>query len=235
MGENNVQNCLRSMNLSKKVAVLASTGGSVVRTVYSNTLRQDFDIDLLISDRECGATIFAKNNKIPIETLEWNDPLNGSKNLERILTKNEISYVYLFFTKLIKGAVLDKYKEKLINFHPSLLPACPGLHGFEETIKSGAILAGSTVHYIDNGTDTGRQIIQTYTPTIGVQQPRLRHIIFSQQCAALYYIHRKIKSGIKPDKFNDKDSSLDQGFYPNIDQESLHLYKKILSDEPAMH
>lgn len=214
--------------MTKRTAVLSSTGASVVRTVYQYTSRLAFDIDLVITDRECGASAFARDNQIPLNTVEWKDPLAAGSALQDILERHRIDYVYLFFTRLVKGSVLERYKEKIINFHLSLLPACPGLHGFEDTLKSGAILAGSTVHYIDNGMDSGEQLLQTFTPAIVAAPTRLRHIIFAQQCAALYYIHRTIKQGLDPKLLKSTPCDPSQGFCPNIDFDAMALYQKIL-------
>jgi len=214
--------------LSKKFALVSSTGASVIKTVYKNSSRQDFDLALVIVDRPCGASQFAEENQIPLVRVDANGCKSLSTEIKNALDRYSIDYAYLFFTRLIRGDILQKYKNKIINFHPSLLPACPGLHGFEDTIHSGAILAGSTVHFVDDGMDTGEQIMQTFTSTIGVETPRLRHTIFAQQCAALYDIHRSLQSAGDLSGIKSRDCQLAQGFCPNIDEESLRLYHRIL-------
>lgn len=220
--------CSRNILLSKKFALISSTGASVVRTVYKNSLRDNFDLSLVITDRACGALEFAKENSIPHIYLKSSNARSLSNQIEDALALYDIDYSYLFFTRLLQGSLLQSYKNKIINFHPSLLPACPGLHGFEDTVRSGALLAGSTVHFVDSGMDTGKQIMQTFTPTIGLETSRLRHIVFAQQCAALYDIHRKLQVTNDLSTIRFEDCHLEQGFCPNIDQESYRLYCSIL-------
>jgi phosphoribosylglycinamide formyltransferase-1 len=216
------------MHLTKKIALIASTGASVVKTVFNKSERNEFDLALVITDRSCGAADFARDNEIPLIQLSTNDTQSLSSKIQDALDLHGIDYAYLFFTRLLSGDVLTKYKNKIINFHPSLLPACPGLHGFEDTIRSGSILAGSTIHFVDDGMDTGKQIMQTFTSTIGIEKQHLRHIIFAQQCAALYEVHRKLQSGGLLPREELKQQTLEHGFIPNIDQESMRLYRAIL-------
>ncbi len=199
----------------------------MVNAVYKNTDRSDFDIDLMIVDRECGALDFAEENKIKCMIANGVDRDSISSDIYKILNENSIDYVYLFYTRLLRGKLIDSYSGRMINFHPSLLPACPGLHGFEDSLRSGALLIGSTVHFVDAGIDTGAQIQQTFTPVNGNDIIRLRHIIFAQQCASLYFVHRKLVNS-EAIIADTSEFSLSQGFIPNIDDEALRLYKKLL-------
>lgn len=208
-----------------KFAALVSTNASVVNAVYTNTVRDQFDLDLVITDRICGAINFANSNQIPLQMLDLNNPMA----LNNVLDAHGIDYLYLFYTKIISKDVLRHYNNKIINFHPSLLPSCPGLNGFEDTLKSGALLAGSTVHFIDEGVDTGPQIMQTFTATKGVSAGKLRHIIFAQQCASLFQIHKKLKMNI--DLLAIDDNNLGEGFYPSVDYEVMSLYRRLLADQ----
>lgn len=212
--------------MSRRFAVISSTGASVIKTVYANTKRSEFDLDLIVVDRECGAVDFARDSNIELAVVgQGGDRLISDEILE-ILDKKNIDYVYVFYTRLLKGNLLDKYAGRIINFHPSLLPACPGLHGFEDTLRSGAMLAGSTAHYVDSGMDTGQIILQAFTPA---NTNELRHVIFSQQVATLYAIHRKLVNDVSLVGGNSVGFELAQGFLPNIDAESLSLYQAVLN------
>lgn len=77
----------------------------------------------------------------------------------------------------------------MINFHPSILPACPGMDGFGDTLKSGALFIGSTVHFIDEGMDTGKPILQAAFPrNPGESITKLRHRVFLQQVISLLQV-----------------------------------------------
>lgn len=213
--------------MSKKFAVISSTGASVVKTVYANTHRAEFDLDLMVVDRDCGAKEFALSHDIPVEIIGGDVEKTISDEAAFILKERKIDYVYLFFTRLLNGQILDVYSEKIINFHPSLLPACPGLHGFEDTLKSGAMLAGSTAHLVDAGIDTGRIIYQSFVPVHSVPPEHLRHVIFAQQCATLYAIHKSLKNNLPLLEAGSLSNCLKQGFLPNIDADAFRLYQKV--------
>jgi phosphoribosylglycinamide formyltransferase-1 len=76
---------------------------------------------------------------------------------------NEVNadYIFCFGSKILKGGVLDHYKNKIINFHPSLLPAFPGLCAIDQALNAKALLLGNTAHFIDEGIDTGPVIMQS--------------------------------------------------------------------------
>lgn len=69
--------------------------------------------------------------------------------------------IFCFGSKILKGGVLDHYENKIINFHPSVLPAFPGLRSIDQALDAKAFLLGNTAHFIDNGIDTGPVIMQS--------------------------------------------------------------------------
>jgi phosphoribosylglycinamide formyltransferase-1 len=70
------------------------------------------------------------------------------------------------FMRLISEAFLAAYPSRVLNIHPALLPAFPGLHAQRQTLEYGARVAGCTVHLVDSGTDTGPIIAQGVVPVI---------------------------------------------------------------------
>ena len=103
--------------MTKKFALIASTGASVVKTVFRNSERNQFDLSLVIIDRPCGAADFARENGIPLIQLSASDAQSLSTNIQDALDLHGIDYAYLFFTRLLSGDILKKYKNKIINFH----------------------------------------------------------------------------------------------------------------------
>ena len=65
------------------------------------------------------------------------------------------------FMRIISPGFVKKYKNKIINIHPALLPAFPGLNSQKQALDYGAKYSGCTVHFVDSGMDTGPIIIQT--------------------------------------------------------------------------
>lgn len=70
------------------------------------------------------------------------------------------------FLRLVKRPLLDAFPERIINIHPSLLPAFPGLESWKQALEAGASESGCTVHFVDEGMDTGPVILQESVPIL---------------------------------------------------------------------
>jgi phosphoribosylglycinamide formyltransferase-1 len=70
------------------------------------------------------------------------------------------------YMRMIKAPLLDAFPQRIINIHPSLLPAFPGLESWAQALAAGATETGCTVHYVDHGMDTGRVIAQRRVPIL---------------------------------------------------------------------
>lgn len=84
-----------------------------------------------------------------------------SNMLLEALNKKKIDYCISFGSHILKGELLNQYKNRIINFHPSILPAFPGLKAIDQAIKANANVLGNTAHFIDAGVDTGPIILQS--------------------------------------------------------------------------
>lgn len=132
------------------LAVFASGSGTNFEVIASQ-----IETSVLICDRWCGAIERAKRLKIAyyitkdeIEILE-------------ILKNFGINFIALAgYMRIIKKPLLDKYEGCIINIHPSLLPAFPGMNGIKDAFDYGVKITGVTVHYVDSGIDTGKIIAQ---------------------------------------------------------------------------
>jgi len=70
------------------------------------------------------------------------------------------------FLRLVKRPLLDFFPNKIINIHPSLLPAFPGLEAWKQALDAGVTEAGCTVHFVDEGVDTGPILLQESLPIL---------------------------------------------------------------------
>ena len=68
------------------------------------------------------------------------------------------------FMRVVGKPLIDAFKNKIMNIHPALLPSFPGLHGQKQAVDYGAKISGCTVHFVDEGVDTGPIIIQAGVP-----------------------------------------------------------------------
>jgi len=68
------------------------------------------------------------------------------------------------YMRLLGHELLERYKGRVINIHPALLPSFPGTHGYEDAWNYGVKVSGCTVHFVDEGCDTGPIILQAVNP-----------------------------------------------------------------------
>ena len=83
-----------------------------------------------------------------------------SNFIHKLLDKYKIDYILCFGDKIFKKNIINSYKNKIINFHPSILPAFRGLKSIDQALTSKSCFLGTTAHYIDEGIDTGEIIGQ---------------------------------------------------------------------------
>ena len=79
------------------------------------------------------------------------------------------------FMRLVKSPLLQAFPSRIVNIHPSLLPAFPGLHAWEQAVHAGAEESGCTVHYVDGGMDTGPILGQARVPVLPGDTPESLH------------------------------------------------------------
>ena len=173
--------------MTKRFALLTSTGASVAQTVWRANEGFREALALVITDRDCPGAAWARDSLIPVHTITEVDRNRLSDVILHILVEQDVDYVLVFFTRLLTGELLIRYRDRLVNFHPSLLPVAPGLHGYEDSLETGALFIGCTAHFVDGGTDTGPQIMQSVVsagPPVR-RHERLRHKIFQLQCIQL--------------------------------------------------
>jgi len=168
-----------------KVAAIASKGGSVIDAV----LRVDYvrdRIGVVLSDRKCAAIDKAQAHGIATKIHETDSPTEFSDWLLKYFDENPHDLVLSFYTQLFQGALIDRMYGSFVNFHPSILPACPGMDGFGDTLASGSLFCGATAHLVDNEADTGFPLVQCALP-LDPSRPRehSRHDVFISQCRML--------------------------------------------------
>jgi phosphoribosylglycinamide formyltransferase 1 len=79
------------------------------------------------------------------------------------------------FMRILKGAFLQAFENRVINIHPSLLPSFPGLEAWKQALDYGVKVTGCTVHFVDQGVDTGPIIAQQTVPVLDEDTPATLH------------------------------------------------------------
>lgn len=175
---------------SLRLVVVASTNGSVLNQL----LQSDFfrrHLHSVVVDRACGALDKAKAHGVRTEFFEARDNEDFCRQLADYMTTEEIDYVLSYYTKFYSKAFRDTFKDRILNVHPSLLPAFKGMDGFGDAVRYHARFVGNTVEFIDEVMDEGKIIMQTVCPldqTAPVAQTR--HRVFVQQCKAVLQVVR---------------------------------------------
>ena len=75
----------------------------------------------------------------------------------------KIDYSFCFGSRILTGELLNAYKNRIINFHPAVLPMFPGVKAIDQALQAKVSLLGNTAHFVDAGTDTGPVIMQSTT------------------------------------------------------------------------
>lgn len=150
-----------------KVAIFASGNGTNFEMIAgSNELKKaGLEIELLVCDQPKAHVIKrAEDHQIPVFVNKLSDYPNRGAYEQAIIDKLkplQIEYILLAgYMKVVTPVLLSQYPNHIINIHPSLLPKYSGLEAIERAYESGDAVTGVTIHYIDEGVDTGPIIRQ---------------------------------------------------------------------------
>jgi phosphoribosylglycinamide formyltransferase-1 len=154
-----------------RIGVLASGRGSNFQSIIDETesKRLKAHIALLITDNPSAFAI-ERAKKHAIEYLvmmpkDYNSKDDYFAKIAEELKKRDIRLIALAgFMRIVGKPLIDAFPYRIMNIHPALLPAFTGLHGQRQALKSGVKISGCTVHFVDEGMDTGPIIIQAAVP-----------------------------------------------------------------------
>jgi phosphoribosylglycinamide formyltransferase 1 len=150
-----------------KIAIFASGNGSnfqsIIEAVKSDRL--DATVEILVCDKSDAFVIErAKREKIETYTFnpkEFNSKADFEREIVLELKKKKVQVLVLAgYMRLIGPTLLQEFEDRIINIHPSLLPSFPGKNAIGQAIAAGAPSTGVTIHYVDEGMDTGLIIAQ---------------------------------------------------------------------------
>ena len=151
--------------VKKRTCIFISGQGSNLKNIIRHSRDKSFpiDVNLVISNnKNAYGLIYAKKYKIPYIFINTKSNNSNNKILFH-LKKNSISFICLAgYMKIISNEIVRKYKKKIINIHPSLLPKFKGLNTFRRIMKSEEIKTGCTVHYVNNKLDDGNIISKKF-------------------------------------------------------------------------
>lgn len=152
-----------------RLAVLASGRGSNFRAIAKRCRDDDFpaEVACLITDRPSSeAVAIAEEFGIPWHhvnkgKIKGRLEEGGEAEIVRICNDAGVGLIVLAgFMRILRDDVLDRFADRIINIHPSLLPSFKGLNGPKQALEYGAKVAGATVHFVDRSVDGGAIILQ---------------------------------------------------------------------------
>ncbi len=149
--------------VKRNTCVFISGYGSNLKALINHTRYQNFPINikLVVTDnKNAKGIIYAKINSIP-HLIVNTKKRNYENTILKEFKKYNISLICLAgYMKIISKDFIYKFRKKIINIHPSLLPKFKGLNTFERAIKSKEKKTGCTVHFVNEKLDSGKIILQ---------------------------------------------------------------------------
>jgi phosphoribosylglycinamide formyltransferase-1 len=156
-----------------RLGCLASGGGSNLQAIIDRCRDGSLpaEISVVISNKpDSGALQRARRAGIPalcIDHRNYPSREDFDRAVVAALLEAGVELIVLAgFMRLISDVFLDAFPGRIMNIHPALLPAFPGLHVQRKALEYGARVTGCTVHFVDGGVDTGPIVIQAVVPIL---------------------------------------------------------------------
>ena len=156
---------IKSPGLEKiKTAVFISGKGSNLKNLikYSKKKTSPIVIKLIISNSQKSKGLkYSKQFNIKKNVINFKKIKLAENKILKLLNENKINFICLAgFMKILSKRFIKKFKGKIINIHPSLLPKYKGLNTHKEVLKNKEKFTGCTVHYVNSKLDSGKIILQ---------------------------------------------------------------------------
>jgi phosphoribosylglycinamide formyltransferase-1 len=153
---------------------------SIVDAIEAGEL--DAEVTLVLADFPDAKILDrARRHGIPCEYLDcspWKTKLEGPAEdccIEMLKAAGVDVVVLAGFMRIVKPKLLAAFPNRVLNIHPALLPAFPGVHSWTQALDYGCKVAGVTVHFVDAGTDSGPIIVQKAVPVLEDDTPETLH------------------------------------------------------------
>lgn len=175
------------------MGVLISGGGTNLQAIIDaiEAGRLDAEVRVVVSNRESAQGLArAKNHGIPAEVLDhkkFSSREAYDEAIVALLRARGVELVVLAgFMRLLSPVLVQAYSNRIMNIHPALSPAFPGLHGQKQAVAHGVRFAGCTVHFVNEECDEGPIIVQAVVPvfpddteeTLSARILKQEHVIY---------------------------------------------------------
>ena len=174
--------------MKTKIAIFASGSGSNFEAITEACIkgRINAEVVLCVCDHP-GAYVIERARRKGIEILEFKPKSFSSKQeYETIILQNlqrlKVEWLFLAgYMRIVGDTLLKPYKNRIVNIHPSLLPAFPGVDAIGQALAYGVKVFGVTVHYVDETLDGGKIISQVAIPYAGDNREEIETVIHANE------------------------------------------------------
>ena len=149
--------------VKKNTCIFISGNGTNLKALIKSSREYNFPVNInyIVSNTKKATGLkFAILYKIPFRVLNFNKLINLESILKDLKKKNIDIICLAGYMKILNKKFISRFKKKIINIHPSLLPKYKGLDTFQRALKNREKLTGCTVHYVDDKLDSGKIILQ---------------------------------------------------------------------------
>lgn len=169
-----------------RISVLVSGNGSnlqvLIDAIENGVIENAKIVQVISSNASAYAIERAQNHEIPVNIVTKHDYADIRDRMDAILEMLKLEHTDLVvlagYMSILPKKVIDEYEDRIINIHPALLPKyggkeCYGIKVHQQIIAAGEKESGATIHYVDEGIDTGKIIIQGIVPVKDTDTPEL--------------------------------------------------------------
>ena len=173
-----------------KLGVLGSGSGSNMQSIVDAIEKGELDAEIRIVLADVPDAYIlerARKHGLPCQWLDcapWKTKLEGpaeDRCIELLKAAGCDTVVLAGFMRIVKPKLLAAFPLRVLNIHPALLPAFPGIHSWTQALDYGCKVAGVTVHFVDAGTDSGPIIVQKCVPVQEDDTPETLHARIPEQ------------------------------------------------------
>lgn len=182
------------------IGVLASGTGTNLAALLASDLGPGRVVRVIVNVPGAGAIDRARAAGVPVTVLDHREHrprrVFEQRAVERLKADGVAWVVLAGFMRVVTATFLDAFPGRVVNVHPSLLPAFPGVHAQRQAFDAGVRIAGCTVHLVDVGVDSGPILAQAAVPVRDDDDPeRLEARILDAEHALLPRVVRALAEG----------------------------------------
>lgn len=156
-----------------RLGVLASGRGSNLQSIMDACGNGDIPAEVVVVISDQGTALALERARKAgiaahfVDIKSFSDKAAYEQTIVDILKQNQVQLVCLAgYMRLVGPTLLQAFHNQIMNIHPALLPSFPGRHGQLDALNYGVKVSGCTVHFVDEGMDTGPIILQTTVPVL---------------------------------------------------------------------